>query len=210
MAGDKLLRADITQRMRSDYRRQEVRLQVLDDEELIKAAAEAAGELEYRLSKQGLSLPPRTRSRTSKRPLTRAAPTIRREANPREMMIVRAVARTWGAAQFGCSPNGSVFTADTDGWSWPPERGRRDDVTGLSTLLDDVAALFNSELRRGGVGGRFYERDGSFFDADDGAVFLEVKITRTARFVQAKPVSKLLHRLAARRRRGTGTRPRSA
>jgi hypothetical protein len=44
---------------------------------------------------------------------------LQHEATPVEMMIVRTFARTWGAAQFGCSPNGAVFTADTDGWSLP-------------------------------------------------------------------------------------------
>ena len=87
------------------------------------------------------------------------------------MLIVMSIARTSGAAQFGFSPNGEVFTADTDGWSLPS--GRRNDVTGLSPLLDEAAALFN-EWRRDGRGGRFYARDGVFFDAQDGAVFLRV------------------------------------
>lgn len=171
--------------MRSDYRSQEVRLQVLDDKQLNKAVAVAAVELERRLSKRGFILPLRTRSRTDKWPRTRAASVVKIEANPREMMIVRAVAKTWGAAQFGCSPDGSVFTADTDGFSlFHPER--RDAVTGLSTLFDAVAEIFNGGLRRDGAGGRFYERDGNFFDADDGAVFLEVKITRTAKFTRTR------------------------
>jgi hypothetical protein len=198
------------QRMRSDYLSQEIRLQVLDDKQLNKAVAVAAVELERRLSKWGLILPRRTRSRTYKWPRTRTASVIKIEAHPREMMIVRAVARTWGAAQFGCSPDGSVFTADTDGWSWPPERGRRDTVTGLSKLLDDVADIFNSEARRNGAGGRFYERNGEFFDADDGSVFLEVGITRRAKFNRTTPVGKLMEKLAAGRRRGTATPPKSA
>lgn len=200
MVGDEHLRAEIVRRMRSDCAGQEVRLQVLDDKQLNKAAGVAAGELEHRLSKQGLVLPRRTRPRTYKWPLTRAASVVKLEVNPREMMIIRAVARTWGAAQFGCSPNGSVFTADTDGYSWP-DRGRRDVVAGLSTLLDGVADIFNSASRRGGEGGRFYERNGSFFDADDGAVFAEVKITRNVRFNHSTPVEKLIQRLAARRGR---------
>lgn len=171
--------------MRSDYVRQEVRLQVLDDKQLRKAAKVAAAELQHRLSQRGLILPQRTRSRTYKEPVTRATSVIKVEANPREMMIIRAVARTWGAAQFGCSPDGSVFTADTDGYSWP-DQGRRNDVNGLSTLLDGVAQVFNSVSRRDGTGGRFYERNGSFFDADDGAVFLEVRITRGAKFNRAR------------------------
>lgn len=206
MAGDENLRAEIMQRMRSDYLGQEVRLKVLDGEDLDEAVAVAAAELERRLSQRGLLLPPRTRSRAYKRPSDRAISVIKVEANPREMMIVRAVARTWGAAQFGCSPDGSVFTADTDGYSWP-DGNRRNPVTGLSPVLDEVADIFNSRWRRDGIGGRFYERNGSFFDADDGAVFVEVKITRMAVFNHGPaPVSKdpparggnLRQRLAAR------------
>lgn len=185
VAGGEDLRTEIVRRMRSDYRAQEVRLQVLDDKQLKKAVALAAVELERRLSRRGLTLPRRTRCRKDKWPLSRAVSVTKFEAHPREMMIVRAVARTWGAAQFGCSPDGSVFTADTDGYSWP-DQGRRNTVTGLSTLLDDVATVFNSGSRRDGAGGRFYERNGGFFDADDGAVFLEVKITRTAKFNRTK------------------------
>lgn len=134
----------------------------------------AARELERRLKRTGLALPPRTRSRRDKWPRSRAVPVLKREASLVEMMIVRAVARTWGAAQFGCSPNGSVFTADTDGWSL--NSGRRDEVARLSPLLVEVADVFN-QWKRNGKGGRFYERDGCFFDADDGAVFLAIKLT---------------------------------
>ncbi|MDQ1246388.1 MAG: hypothetical protein QG597_756 [Actinomycetota bacterium] len=187
MSGDTDLRARIAQRMQPDYLNQEVRLKVLDGEDLMEAVADAAAELEYRLSDQGLVLPPRTRSRMYKRPATRAPAVIKIEANPREMMIVRAVSRTYGAAQFGCSPDGSVFTADTDGYSYPGG-DRRDSVTGLSPVLEEVADIFNSRWRRDGIGGRFYERNGSFFDADDRAVFVEVKITRNASFDRRGPV----------------------
>ena len=64
-----------------------------------------------------------------------------------------------------------MFTADTDGWSLPSER--RDEVTRLSPLLVEVADIFNN-WKRNGTGGRFYERDGCFFEADDGAVFVEI------------------------------------
>jgi len=43
-------------------------------------------------------------------------------------------------------------------------------------LLDDVARFLNA--RRIGSGGRFYERDGCFFDAEDGLVFFETVITQ--------------------------------
>jgi hypothetical protein len=74
-----------------------------------------------------------------------------------------------------------VFTADTDGYSWP-EGDRRDPVTGLSPLLDEVAAIFNSPRRRDGLGGRFYERDGRFFDADDGEIFVEIHVSENVQF----------------------------
>lgn len=90
-----------------------------------------------------------------------------------DILIVRALAKTWGAAQFGCSPDGSVFTADTDGWSLPS--GRRDNITGLFNLLDEAADILN-EWRRDDRGGRYYERDGAFFDAEDGAIFLEIDV----------------------------------
>lgn len=141
-----------------------------DDPKLSRLATK---ELNRRLNRMQLPLPPRTRSRRDKWPTGRGVPVLRRETHPVEILIVRALARTWGAAQFGCSPDGSVFTADTDGWSLPS--GRRDDVTGLSNLLDEAADIFN-EWRRNEKGGRFYERDGAFFDADDGAIFLEVDI----------------------------------
>jgi hypothetical protein len=93
-------------------------------------------------------------------------------ADPIELLIVRAIAMTStpGAAQFGVSPDGSVFTTDVNGHSL--FRGRRIDVTGLSPLLDEAADIFNH--RRGGIGGRFYERDGNFFKADGKKVFVQV------------------------------------
>jgi hypothetical protein len=156
--------------VRDDVRERMTRV-CRDNPELMPIAAR---ELERRLKRTGLTLPPRTRSRRDKWPRGRAVPVLQREASPVEMMIVRAVARTWGAAQFGCSPDGSVFTADTDGWSL--HSGRRDEVTRLSPLLVEVADIFN-EWKRNGAGGRFYERDGCFFDADDGAIFLDIKLT---------------------------------
>jgi hypothetical protein len=50
--------------------------------------------------------------------------------------------------------------------------GRRIDVTGLSPLSDEVADVFND--RRGGIGGRFYERNGYFFEADGKKGFVQV------------------------------------
>lgn len=136
----------------------------------------AAKELEHRLKRSGYSLPPRTRSRADKWPRGRAVPVLKRETTRTEVLIVRALARTSTAAQFLCTPDGDVYTADTDGWALPT--GRRDCLTGLSELLDDAAGIFN-EWRRDGHGGRFYERDGCFFDADDGAIFLEISITQS-------------------------------
>jgi hypothetical protein len=176
----------ILRRMISDYMDQESESQSTDRDELAEWVGIAAVELEQRLERVGLSLPPRTRSRTDKRPYARAVPVFKIEAHPSEVMIVRAIARTWGAAQFGCSPDGSVFTADTDGYSWP-DGGRRNPLVGLSPLLDDVADFFNSDWRRNGTGGRFYERGGSFFDAEDGAIFLEVDINDSVDFERTSP-----------------------
>jgi hypothetical protein len=90
-------------------------------------------------------------------------------ADPVELVIVRAVAMTEGAAQFGVSPNGAIFTAEGDGWTI---RGARVDVTRLSWLLDEAADIL--QQIRHGRGGRFYERDGRFFLADDKTTILEV------------------------------------
>lgn len=90
-------------------------------------------------------------------------------ADPVELVIVRAVSMTTGAAQFGVSPDGSTFTAHGDGWTI---RGPRVDVTRLSWLLDEVADIV--QQIRGGRGGRFYERDGRFFLADGRTTVLEV------------------------------------
>jgi hypothetical protein len=115
-------------------------------------------------------LPPQGRFK-DKRPLSEESPALVR-ADPIELLIVRAIAMTSipGAAQFGVSTDRSVFTTDALGWSL--HSGRRYDVTGLSPLLDEAADIFN--FRRGGIGGRFYERDGSFFMADGKTTFLEV------------------------------------
>ncbi len=131
----------------------------------------AAMELTVRLAHwYGDFLPQQGRLK-DKRPITRDSPAIIR-ADPAELLIVRAIAMTSipGAAQFGVSTDGSVFTTDALGWSL--HSGRRYDVTGLSPLLDEAADIYN--VRRGGIGGRFYERDGSFFMADGRTTFLEV------------------------------------
>jgi hypothetical protein len=134
---------------------------------------QAADELMRRLRRQACSLPPQTRFKDYY-PTGRAVPAFRREAHPIELLIVRAISRTSGAAQFGVTPQGKVFTTDTYGWSY--HSGRREDVTGLSHLLDDAAELYLDWKIRERDGGRFYERDGRFFYADDGNVFLEAKL----------------------------------
>ena len=131
----------------------------------------AKNELVERLSDNGVELPPRTRDRFEKRPSRRATPLFRRTAHPAELPILMAISSIAWTAQFGCSPDGSAFTANTDGFALP--KGRRDVVAGLSPLLDDVAAVFNLH-RRGGPRRRFHLRDGQFFDAEYRAVFLEV------------------------------------
>lgn len=91
-------------------------------------------------------------------------------ADPIELLIVRALAMTYPAAQFGVSPNGEVFTAHGNGWT---KDGPRIYVTRLSWLLDEAADVFN-HLRRG-RGGRFYERDGAFFLADGKVIFINIR-----------------------------------
>ena len=153
---------------------QEIMRRMLDAGADPDTCLEAAGELEHRLQRTGRELPPRTRWRGDKRPWDRAIPVLRRTVTEEELLIVRALARTKVAGQFFSTPDGQrVFTADTDGYSG--YNGRRDELTGLSALLDEVAALF-TEWQRPGTGGRFYERDGCFFDAESGKVFVEVDL----------------------------------
>jgi hypothetical protein len=90
-----------------------------------------------------------------------------------ELVIVRAISMTHGAAQLGVSPNGAVFTTYVNGHSI--NRPRID--TGLSPLLEEGADIFNH--RRGGPGGPFYERDGSFFMADGKTTFLHLDPQRS-------------------------------
>lgn len=107
-------------------------------------------------------------------------------ADPIELVIVRAVSMTIGAAQFGVSPDGSIFTAHGDGWTI---RGPRVDVTRLSWLLDEAADILQN-IRRG-RGGRFYERNGKFFLADGRTVILEVvdETDPAIRAARAEPVA---------------------
>lgn len=156
-------------------RRDEIRERMAETWPNPARCSAAAKELDYRLKRTGCSLPPRTRSRADKWPRGRADSVLKRETNRTEILIVRALARTSSAAQFLCTPRGDVYTADTDGWALPT--GRRDNLTGLSALLDEVARVFNHQ-QRDGYGGRFYERDGCFFDADDGSIFFEIGITQ--------------------------------
>ncbi len=108
----------------------------------------------------------------NKVPVARLNPVSVR-SDPVELVIIRAIAMTSmpGAAQFGVSPSGAVFTSDALGWSMTS--GRRMDVTGFSALLDEAADLANAHRR--GRGGRFYERGGKFFMADGRTTFLEVE-----------------------------------
>jgi hypothetical protein len=71
-------------------------------------------------------------------------------ADPVELVIVRAVAMTEGAAQFGVSPSGAISTAHGDGWTI---HGPRTDVTRLSWFLDEAADIL--QQIRNGRGGRF-------------------------------------------------------
>ncbi|MGZ4584109.1 MAG: hypothetical protein ACXVYI_07105 [Mycobacterium sp.] len=132
---------------------------------------QATATLNWRLARTGRTLPSQTRYK-DKHPRGRAVPVLHRDASGTELLIIRAISRTHGAAQFGVTPHGDVFTTDCDGNSF--HSGRREYVTGLSPLLDEAAAIFN-EWQRAGAGGRFYERRGQFFDGDSKALFLSVQ-----------------------------------
>jgi len=128
--------------------------------------------LTYRLALWQLNELPGPGRFKNKVPLARLNPVSVR-SDPVELVIIRAIAMTSmpGAAQFGVSPSGGVFTSDALGWSMTS--GRRMDVTGFSALLDEAADLANAYRR--GRGGRFYERGGKFFMADGRTTFLEVE-----------------------------------
>ena len=116
----------------------------------------AAVELQRRLQQWHGDYLPRPSRFKNKHGIDRGAHLVV-PADPVELVIVRAVAMTHGAAQFGVSPNGAIFTAEGDGWTI---RGPRVDVTRVSWLLDEAADILQ-DVRRG-KGGRFYERNGRF------------------------------------------------
>lgn len=133
----------------------------------------AAANLVWRLSRSGCQLPPQTRVK-DKWPTGDAVPVFHRDAALAELLVIRAISMTRGAAQFGISPNGTVFTTDCDGYSY--NSGRRHNVTQISDLLDETAGIFN-EWQRNGLGGRFYERNGRFFDGESKRIFLQVRVS---------------------------------
>lgn len=128
----------------------------------------AVVELENRLQHWNGNYLPRPTRFKNKHGVSRGAHLVV-PADPVELVIVRAVAMTTGAGQFGVSPNGAIFTAEDPGWTI---HKRRVDVTRLSWLLDEAADIL--QQIRGGRGGRFYERDGRFFLADGRTTILEV------------------------------------
>ncbi|MCG5434541.1 hypothetical protein LV457_19915 [Mycobacterium sp. MYCO198283] len=164
------------------------------DPKLQKAATK---ELVKRLKAANCELPAQIRPREDKWPTGRFSAVIRRESHPVELLVVMALSRTSYVGQFGASPNGSVFTADTDGRSLF-QAHRRSELTGLSPLLDTAAAIFN-EWKRDGQGGRFYVRGHSFFDAIDGRIFFEVEIRDDASDFDGTLKRTDLRRLAATR-----------
>lgn len=128
----------------------------------------AAVELERRLHHWHGDYLPRPSRFKNKHGIDRATHLVV-QADPVELVIIRAVAMTKGAAQFGVSPDGTIFTAEGDGWTI---QGPRVDVTRLSWLLDETADILQN--LRHGKGGRFYERNGRFFLADGRTTVLEV------------------------------------
>lgn len=100
--------------------------------------------------------------------LLRGAPVL--DTDPVELLIIRELAVTSPAKQFGVTPAGTVFTASTFGKSQEHERLY---VSGLSPLLDTVAEIFNGQ--RQGAGGRFFESDGLILDAADNVVVIRLR-----------------------------------
>lgn len=101
----------------------------------------------------------------------RGAPVL--DVDPVELLIIRELAATSPAAQFGATPTGTVFTASTFGKSKEHERLY---LSGLSPLLDTVAEIFNTQ--RSGEGGRFFESEGRIVDAADDLVVIHLRTRR--------------------------------
>jgi hypothetical protein len=99
-------------------------------------------------------------SRFSDAPPARMPATL--TADRVELLIVRAISAisARGPATFGVTSGGAVFTTDTGSWS---DDAHAVFVTGLSTLLDEAADIFQHHT--GGRGGRFIELDGRFYTA---------------------------------------------
>lgn len=101
----------------------------------------------------------------------RGAPVL--DADPVELLIIRELAVTSPAAQFGVTPAGTIFTASTFGKSKEHERLY---LSGLSPLLDTVAEILNEQ--RSGEGGRFFESEGLILDAADDKAVIRLRSLR--------------------------------
>lgn len=138
--------------------------------------ARALEMLDYRLARwDGENAPALRRRFKNKVPEVVLAGALHVEADPAELLLVRAFALTTGAAQFGVTPQGAVFATDVDGYSRDPERRY---LSGLSPLLDDAGDIVI--YLKDGRGGRFFERDAGFFLADGRRTFMRVTSVRPA------------------------------
>ena len=140
----------------------------------------AADILIERLGNTGLRLPPQERTK-SREPKGYYMQPCHFSAYPEDLLVIKAISRTYGACQFGVTRRGKLFTTDADGYS--PPTGRFEWVGGLSDLLDDVGDLFY-RLREG-QGGRFYTHAGQFWDALTRDTFAIADLPNTARHSNA-------------------------
>lgn len=116
----------------------------------------AITELNHRVrSWWGGSLPPL--SQFADVPKTQLSIPVKVRTNKVELLIVRAISASAEPAEFGVTPEGAVFTIE-------PEGGYQVFATSLSDLLDDATDVLSTLTD--GIGGQYFEHNGSFFMAD--------------------------------------------
>lgn len=136
-----------------------------------RAVSEAAAErLERRLQDWTGSGIASTKSRFKNKVARGADADCLIGSDPEEILIVRALSLTRGECQFTVSASGAVFASESNGWTIDRTRIF---VSGLSPLIDDAADILRQ--MRGPNGGRmFFDRDGSFLNAQNRWRFLTV------------------------------------
>lgn len=95
-------------------------------------------------------------------PIDRSGPVDVLEVDPVELLIMRLLAQTSPAYQYGVNQNGVVFSASVNGYSKTHERLW---LSGLSRAAEDVAQYYYDWRGKydGHTGGRFFERNGEVF-----------------------------------------------